>query len=356
MAVTNYSTSNALAVKLWEKKLFVETLKNTLVFKFIGKTSDSAVQWKDQTNKSSGDQITVGLRMQLSGSGTLGDGTLEGNEEALTTYTDALVINQLRHAVRSQGKMSEQRILFDFRDEATSGLGDWWSNTLDTGFLNQVCGNVAQTDSRLTGLVTPTAPSANNQIWANAITNDQGLGTSDTFTITMLDKAINRAKTNTPMIRPIMVNGKPKYVAILHPNQVYSLRTQVSSSAVTWFEINRSALQGGVYADNPIYNGALGEYNGTIIYEDARIPLGVNSSTSVAVSNTRRGVLLGAQAAIFATGREYNNAEKMTMREELFDYENQLGVSGGMIFGLKKAVFNSADFATVVMSSYAAAP
>ena len=33
-----------------------------------------------------------------------------------------------------------------------------------------------------------------------------------------------------------------------------------------------------------------------------------------------------------------------------------LGVSGGMIFGVKKAVFNSADFGTIVLSSYAAAP
>jgi hypothetical protein len=29
--------------------------------------------------------------MQLSGNGTLGDGTLEGNEEALTTFSDALI-------------------------------------------------------------------------------------------------------------------------------------------------------------------------------------------------------------------------------------------------------------------------
>lgn len=35
--------------------------------------------------------------------------------------------------------------------------------------------------------------------------------------------------------------------------------------------------------------------------------------------------------------------------------ENQLGVSAGLIAGLKKTVFNSADFATIVMSSYAAA-
>ena len=34
--------------------------------------------------------------------------------------------------------------------------------------------------------------------------------------------------------------------------------------------------------------------------------------------------------------------------------ENQLGVSAGLIWGLKKTTFNGADFATVVLSSYAA--
>ena len=52
-------------------------------------------------------------------------------------------------------------------------------------------------------------------------------------------------------------------------------------------------------------------------------------------------------------GRD-NGPERYTWVEELFDYENELGVSAGLIFGLKKAVFNSADFATVVTSSYAA--
>jgi hypothetical protein len=35
--------------------------------------------------------------------------------------------------------------------------------------------------------------------------------------------------------------------------------------------------------------------------------------------------------------------------------ENELGVSAGTIFGLKKTQFNSQDFATIVMSSWAVA-
>jgi hypothetical protein len=43
--------------------------------------------------------------------------------------------------------------------------------------------------------------------------------------------------------------------------------------------------------------------------------------------------------------------KRMSWKEESFDYGNQLGVSAGCIGGLKKTVFNSADFATIVCST-----
>ena len=85
MAVTTYSVNHPLAVKLWSKKLAHEALKRTYMKKFVGTGSDSLIQLKEETNKSAGDRITIGLRMLLSGNGVQGDGTLEGQEEALTT-------------------------------------------------------------------------------------------------------------------------------------------------------------------------------------------------------------------------------------------------------------------------------
>jgi len=40
----------------------------------------------------------------------------------------------------------------------------------------------------------------------------------------------------------------------------------------------------------------------------------------------------------------------------LFDYDRQFGVSVQTIIGAKKMQFNSKDFGTIVMSTYAAAP
>src|SRR6266480_3129350 len=166
MATTVYGVNHALAVKLWSKKLAHESLKETFIYKFLGDDENSLIQVKEETSKSPGDRITIGLRMQLSGDGVGGDGTLEGNEEALTTYSDNILIDQLRHAVRSAGKMSEQRVPFSVREEARGGLQDWFAGRMDTAFFNHVAGNTAQSDTRYTGSNATVAPSTNNIVYA----------------------------------------------------------------------------------------------------------------------------------------------------------------------------------------------
>jgi len=137
MATTLYRLNDPLAVRVWAKKLFQEALKATAFRPFIGDSTSSIIQMKNELTKSAGSRITVGLRMQLVGSGVSGDSTLEGNEEALQTYADDLYIDQLRHAVKNAGRMSDQRITFSVREEARVALVDWWSNRYDTVIANQ---------------------------------------------------------------------------------------------------------------------------------------------------------------------------------------------------------------------------
>ena len=196
-----------------------------MVLQVHGQGSDSLIQIKDETSKGAGDKITIGLRMQLSGDGILEDGTLEGNEEALTTYSDSVFINQLRHAVRSAGKMSEQRVPFSVREEARQGLQDWWANRLDTAFFNQLAGNTAVTDTRYTGNQACVAPDSSHQVWVTG-SNDQALGAGNVMTLAMIDKCVEKAKTNTVPIRPIKIAGYGDVFAMfLHPYQVYDIRT-----------------------------------------------------------------------------------------------------------------------------------
>lgn len=352
MAATAYGTNSPLAVKVWAKKLYREALKSTWYAKFMGETTDSLLQVKNELSSGAGDRITVGLRMQLTGDGVQGDGTLEGNEEALQTYSDNLFIDQLRNAVRSAGRMTDQRIPWSIREEAMAGLRDWWANRFDQSMANQLCGYTPQTDTRYTGNQATIAPSSGNiLVQGHGTGPESGITSSDTFNLNLLDRAVATAKTLTPMIRPVKVNGDDMYVALLHPYQVYSLRTNTSTGQ--WLDIQKAAMTGGEIDDNPIFTGALGVYNNVILFEDTRVSPCV--SAGAAIANTRRAVFCGAQAGTMAFGQK-NRDQQADWVEELFDYGNQLGVSAGFIYGLKKTVFNSADFGTIVLSTYAAAP
>lgn len=380
MSTTFYGVNAPEAVKLWSRKLAHEVRKATYIDRFIGDGASSLIQTKSDTKKSPGDRITVTLRMLLTGDGVVGDSTLENNEESLTTYTDNLVINQLRHGVRSQGKMSEQRIPFSYREEAKDGLVQWWAERYDQAFFNHICGYTpANSGTGGTGPAyiaanTVLAPSTSRKIWqsiSGTITADESLTSTDIFNLSVIDKAVEKAKTASPFIRPISYKGDKYYVMFLHPYQVTDLRTNTSTGQ--WLDIQKAALTGGRLAYgsgygpmgpdgkngtsdsiNPIFSGALGVYNGVILHEAFRVTQGVNSSTGAAISTVRRAVLCGAQAAFIGFGQN-SSFKEMEWNEKLFDYGNQLGVKAGAIFGIKKAQFNSLDFGTVTVSTYAAA-
>jgi N4-gp56 family major capsid protein len=362
MANTQYGVNHPLAVKVWSRKLFRAALAETYMNRFMGKSKGSLIYVKDELSKGPGDTVHCGLRMQMSGDGVTGDSTLEGNEEALVTHRDTLVINQLRHAARSDGRASEQRVPFSVREECLDGLRDWWADRLDTVFFNHLCGETTASAGTHDGGNTPTAATSaagNTRILYGAgststtasftaTSSNSGSIRQVNFQLPVIDKFVNQAKIASPIIRPIRVDGKDKYVGFLHPNQVRQLRQNAAAGTVNWFDIQRARVEGGE-RENPIYNGALGEYNGVILHESNRLPA---LSTD---SNVKRAVFCGAQAALFATGRDNSDTE-MRWVEELFDYENQLGVAAGMIFGLKKTVYNSIDFATCVVLSHSPNP
>ena len=352
MATTSYGVNDPESVKLWSRKLAREALKATYFQKFMGKSSDSLVQIRSDTQKGPGDRVRAILRMQLNGDGVQGDATLEGNEEDLTTYTDDIMINQLRHAVRSGGKMSEQRIPFSVRSEAMDGLKDWFADRMDTAFFNQLCGFTVQTDTKFTGNNAVVAPSSTRHVRADNNTTDQALTTyaDDKLTLDLIDKLVENAEEASPVLRPIMIGGEKHYVLFMHTYQATDLR--LNSSTGQWQDIQKAAMTGGKVSKNPIFTGALGMYNNVILHKSTRVTKGVHSTSGAAVDDVRRAVLCGAQAMGAAYGQNHSQ-NQYSWKEELFDYDNQLGVAAGCISGMKKHVYNSVDFGTIVLSTYA---
>jgi N4-gp56 family major capsid protein len=359
MATFTAGVNHPLAVKLWSRKLFREALKETFMSTFIGEDSSNGVQFLTDTKKDKGDTVHVGLRMQLSGTGVQGHNTLEGNEEDLTLYRDSVLLDELVHAARSNVRITAQRVPFSVREEMRMGMQDWWSDRIDTSIINAMAGNTAQTDTRYSGNNSTTAPTI--FVGANGTTTEGSLSDtlSDQFSLTQIDRAVTIAKTGNngaqPPIRPFRINGGSYYCAVLHPHQVLSLRTNTATG--TWNDVQRALLSGGVNKDNRLFTGALGMWNNTLLYENTRIPDVVTAGGGALADVTlgKRAIFFGAQAASISVGMN-NMPEKMTWVEEYFDYQRQLGVSAGMIFGVKKMVFNSLDFGVIAMPSYAPGP
>lgn len=346
---TNYGVNHPLAIKKWSPSLMVEALKKTHALQFMGKGKDSLVTIKtDLTDKDGGDRIRVGIRSQLRGAGVQGDGTLEGNEEPLETFYQDVLIDQLRHAVRSGGKMSEQRVPFTVRDEARDGLADWWSERIDTWFFNQLCGNTAQADGRYVGFNATVAPDADHITYFDSgSTTETSISASTVaeFNLNAIDSAIEKATVAKNALRPIVIGGKKHFVMFIHPFQKTSLRKRTATGL--WQDIQKSAIQGGD-KDNPIFTGALGMYNNVVLHESVRVP------ASPSNANVRRAVLCGAQAASIAFGRGYGK-EVFSWVEELFDYKNKLGVAAGAQAGMIKTRYDGSDYGTVVVPTYAVA-
>ena len=135
MADWNFAANSAEAVKIWSHRLFKQSITKTIAWRLCNISSsvsseENIVQLLDETQKGPGDNITYDLIAKLSGPGIVGDNPIAGAEEALTTYTTSITINQLRHSVLVRGAMSQQRVPFNMRETARVRLADWWASEM----------------------------------------------------------------------------------------------------------------------------------------------------------------------------------------------------------------------------------
>jgi N4-gp56 family major capsid protein len=368
MATLSFGVNDPQTVKRWSKFVEREALPSTLVGKFMGKGADFIVREMDELSKAAGDRVRYHLLALLTGDGMQSSGVGEGNEESPLYVEDDLFIEELRHQVRFKRRLTSQRVEFDLRNDARFLLGQWHADNLDRSFINQVTGNTVETDTKKTGNNTVAGVDADHQIWPGAITADESLTSSDTFTLDLFDKALTRAKMmrdrGLPILRPGRVPAVKgaRWAAILSPEQIRDMRTDTSTGQ--WLDIQKSVVEGGDKEKNYIFKGGEfhGIYRGIAIFEDERIPNGVDSGTpTLAVASTRRAVLLGASSACVAFGRDGGRANRYTWAEETFDYEHEHGIDASLIYGLKKAQYDfdqdstAEDYGNIVISTYAAA-
>jgi N4-gp56 family major capsid protein len=360
MSYGSWAVNDTNAVKKWAMEVAQAERDSLDIMPLIGDDDDSIIHRKKEIGKGAGDQVTFNLRARPTQKGIGASQRAEGNAESLSIYADSLLVNEIgaNFGAPSEYTIDQQRVPFDLREQCKNANKDWWVDRLSKTFFNVVCGytpaNVdgATSGTLYTGLNTVTAPAGTGrQIWAGSATTDQGLTSADTFTLALIDKAVEAARTGNSMVRPVKVGGKEKYVMYLHESQVTALRTSTSQGG--WQDITKYSYSGVDVGKNPLYNGSLGEYNNVILRRSQDVTKGVQSaSPTVAVDNTRRAVLLGAQSCAVAYGTKYTEGRRYRWSEKLLDHDRLLEVATFSIMGMKKCVFNSTDHGVVVVSTY----
>lgn len=332
--MTASQTIAGLRPELWRKQLFADVRDNLFMTRFIGTSEQSMIQELEDLKKEAGSNISFGLGMKLSGSGITGDSTLEGSEEQMTDYDEDLAIDQLRHAVLLTGRMDEKKSAYNMRMSAKNRLADWWAERIDKEILDKLSGKTTSTFAN-----TPNAAASSRALYAGGQSSIGNITTTNKFDTKLLDAAKETAKLASPMIRPLRINGKEYYVAILHPYSATALRQDP-----VWNQAQREANVRG--EENPIFSGALGVYNGIVIHEHEYVYRTNDGSGAAYVA---RNILCGQQAGVIAWGAPVQWVEKS------FDYGNAWGISCGAIFGTIKPMFNSVDYGVITMNAAAAA-
>ncbi len=358
MATTTFTPASPLSVKVWARKAFNDAVKGTLFGKLAGKSDRAVVQVKDEV-KQEGDRIRFGLRLLPTGDGVQDDETLEGNEEGLDFRYFDINLGEKRHAFKVDLNLSAQRSMFDVRQEAKDAVDEWLEDYIDTTFFEYLTGFTSVATKPFgkyhkSGYLGGNAllpPSADRIVYAGAGTAHNTLLATDTMSLTVIDKCIEKVKLVSPTMRKASFDGKSQWVLIMHPYQVTDLRQ--NTSAGQWLDISKAATMGG---EKGIFEGeVLGVYRETLLIESTRIGLFTDGGAGGNISGAR-ALFLGAQAGVTAHGRDTDQWGKMKAVERTFDYGKRYGIGITLVWGIAKSRFNNqSDFGCMVVETAAVA-
>lgn len=373
MSTTTLSAQNNSTVAKWEKKTWVEVYQQT-AFGLIAATNgvyDASPYFRNDSGR--GDNITFNYTGKLTNV-PLGEGqTAFGREEALDIGSHNMAINLTRIAVSNpnNGSIEQQRTNIQFDEVTAMQLAGRAAELIDTSMFTQLAG-VNPTSFKINGTTysgadrlqvqghnVPTAPTSSRVIRAGAASSDEALTSNDTFSLDLIDFAIEEIMANDQPMKPCQ-DGYFK--AFLHPYQVVDLK-QDSSGRIQWYQNQLAKEAGGKesklilpYSDKPV---ELGTYNNVKLYQATRVPEGQNSSTNAVVPTVRRAVIVGRDAVSFASPMggisSSDTGVPFKMYVQLSDYDYIKGMDLRSNYGIKKmSPSNAEDIGAFVISTYAA--
>jgi N4-gp56 family major capsid protein len=335
VAKTSFATSDPLVKKVWEEKLFRDSVKEAYFSKFMGEGSMSLVQVKTQLEKGQGDKITFGIRMRLQGAGVTSGFILEGNEEKLQTYDYGVTLEQYRHAVRDNGAMDRKRVMFSIDTESKDALKDWTAEKIDQLCFDAIgVGDYSTADP--TKIFYPNATGVFSGTGTAGTAKAALSATNSKLTLNFISALKSWAKTGGDRqyvpLRPVKVEGREYYVLLVHPDVLYDIRVDPNFQQA----LREAEIRG---PSNPLFKGATIIWDGVVVHEHENVYIAADGGG--AAVPWAKCVFMGAQSLVWAWG------QRVEVVQETFDYKNEHGYASGFIARAGKPVFNAMDYGSL---------
>ena len=367
--MANTVSIDALRQELWSKELLDDVQRDVEnVMQFMGEGQNNVVNVSRDLKKSKGDTQTFGLVARLTGAGVTGDSELEGNEESMSSYSEQVLIDQIRNAVRLTGKLDAQKTVYNQIEAGRENLRMWMKEFICRQIFLKLGGVTNTTLVDTNGVVVGTraawsntpdyipdadeAAGVGNRYICAETTGTDAIAAADTMTLDLVTAAATKASLANPKIQKIQSGGDSFYVMYLHPLCARDIR-----KSSDWKSAQQYARERG--DKNPIFRGALGYWSNVLLLENEFVPwldvsVAGNSFRGAAVGtdcavDTARNLLCGQSAVLMA---EASNPDALVV--ETFDYKNKDGVAANFIGGIQKAMFNSLEYGVIAVDAAAA--
>lgn len=228
----------------WTERLRADAIKRAFWGKrFEGKEgSRKPIIVNEDFTKKPGDTIKFNTVSQLFSAGVTGETTLQGNEDQLTLGQFTLTVDWLRNAI-AYTKNLERRVNFNVAQTIRGELSDWLARKMDSDMFNSIINN------------------STNTIFAGAATTSAGLGSNNHFGTEEIDRIKLALQRTAIPIRQEGEAGEEEYYGVV----ISEIDEYWLKGDPIWGQAQRDAGPRS-YKDNNIWTGALGMYNGIIVY------------------------------------------------------------------------------------------
>jgi len=363
MATTNFGTLTGDQLQAWSRDFWRVARNASFVNQFAGTGQNAAVQRITELTKSEkGTKANLTLLADMTGDGITGDNTLEGNEEALRAYDITIELDQLRFANRIAGRVADQKTIVNFRETSRDMLAYAMADRIDQLAFLTLSG-VAYTH-KTNGALRTTSASAGHELVDLEFASDVSapttnrhrrvsgttLAAGDTTAVTATDKLAYRhivelkayAKDN--YIRGLRAAGNQEvFHLFVTPQQMADLKLDSDFLA----NVRNAGVRG---PSNELFAGSSSlMVDGVMVHEFRHVFSTEGATTGTSSNAGAAGYKWGADADVTGARALFVGAQALAMAdiglpeivEDTFDYGNQLGISVGKIFGLRKPKYNA---------------